>query len=405
MVSSMRRKKILLCIALMGIIGITITYAHREIWWVKTFFVLPLTEPEAPIDELLRMIDKLQNEFPRTPAATDAKGNIYIVGRKNSKVRVLILNSKGKIERIITPCLKNGQFLRDCPVFSVSPSGNYIWTLSPIPSSLFTYRITVHHRNGKAITDWIVKGGSTSHWLLHAYSDKGAYGISNENLLHFIIDCKKPQKTKIFYFPLFHNGKFWIAANFGLIIKYHPELKYHPGFENLWGKGTNHKNLWIVATWTPQEGVHLIKKVHKNRPMVWIHAIDQNRNFYEIQSKPMLEILLIILEKFTLKSEFLTELLQSCERYLSQRTRVIKIISLEGKILDIIILPIIIKKQRGERLEYGQIIKVNNKGIYLEVERISEPREYRIVCIMKRHRWQVWWEKLSLWWKRKENKK
>ena len=30
---------------------------------------------------------------------------------------------------------------------------------------------------------------------------------------------------------------------------------------------------------------------------------------------------------------------------------------------------------RGENLEYGQLVKVDEKGIYLEVEKVNEPRE------------------------------
>ena len=57
----------------------------------------------------------------------------------------------------------------------------------------------------------------------------------------------------------------------------------------------------------------------------------------------------------------------------------------------------VLRPRRGENLEYGQLVKVDEKGIFLEVEKVNEPREYRIVRIVKKRRWQVWWETLRSW--------
>jgi len=40
------------------------------------------------------------------------------------------------------------------------------------------------------------------------------------------------------------------------------------------------------------------------------------------------------------------------------------------------------------------LVKVDDKGIYWEVGKVNEPREYRIVRIVKKRRWQIWWDAL-----------
>ena len=46
----------------------------------------------------------------------------------------------------------------------------------------------------------------------------------------------------------------------------------------------------------------------------------------------------------------------------------------------------VIRPKRGEKLEYGELVKVDDKGIYWEVEKVNEPKEYRIVRIVKKRR-------------------
>ena len=38
-------------------------------------------------------------------------------------------------------------------------------------------RITVHDHNGKGLMDWLIEGGSDTHWLINAYSEKNAFGV------------------------------------------------------------------------------------------------------------------------------------------------------------------------------------------------------------------------------------
>jgi hypothetical protein len=76
---------------------------------------------------------------------------------------------------------------------------------------------------------------------------------------------------------------------------------------------------------------------------------------------------------------------------------VIRVFSPRGELKEVIYLWQIIRPQRGEKLKYGQLVKVDEKGIYWEVGKVNEPREYRIVRLVKKRRWQVWLDALRSW--------
>ncbi|MDW8026738.1 MAG: hypothetical protein RMK18_12900, partial [Armatimonadota bacterium] len=99
-----------------------------------------------------------------------------------------------------------------------------------------------------------------------------------------------------------------------------------------------------------------------------------------------------------------------------------EIFSSSGGILDMIPITLLIK-QPGDKIKvekvnplrddgimyfweqtrYGQIVKIDERGIYLEVlfgsgwdaSSLRKPREYWIVRIVKKPRWKVWWERLT----------
>jgi len=54
--------------------------------------------------------------------------------------------------------------------------------------------------------------------------------------------------------------------------------------------------------------------------------------------------------------------------------------------LEAIPLSHVIRPKRGEKLEYGELVKVDDKGIYWEVEKVNESKEYRIVRIVKKRK-------------------
>jgi len=388
------KKKIMIYILLMGLIYIFVQYALIPIYSVKTFFVLSLNNPTAPINDFTEIHYALRSIVARTPVALDTKGCLYIVGRKNNKVKIIVLNPKGKIERIIVPHFKDGRCLRWCLVFSVSPSGNRIWTVELDETTLLRVprmrRITVHDHNGKGLMDWLIEGGSDTHWLINAYSEKNAYGVYYKNnliCLRFTIEKKVPQEFQLppLFWPIFfHNGKFWwIGQHNDVTCK----------------KRKDNENTWILATWTPEKGFRLVAKFkYPSFPKVAsIQWIDRSGNLYcfiydwDWLPHPIVNLL----SKIKPLRNLLTAL--NIPLKSSKPVKVLVVLSQRGKVLDRIVLSSVLRPRRGENLEYGQLVKVDEKGIYLEVEKVNEPREYRIVRIVKKRRWQVWWETLRSW--------
>ncbi len=390
-----KKRVFILIVIFLGLASLTVMFANNPIYIVDPFFSLPLSVPEAPINKLLYMHYALSSHVIRTPVALDAKGRFYIVGRKNGKIRVIVLNPAGRIERIITPRLKDGRFLRLCFHISVSPSGECIWTIGDeviSPSNDFHW-VTVHGRNGRAKVSWLVNEHAINYYRIYAYAEDSAYVVQGDGglfCLRFMIGQYKPQKFEMpmSLFPIFfHNGKFW-------------QIKDIDNLAQRFGKsGIKRQKLysWVIS-WTPEEGARLVRRILVQSPTIkHIKWIDEQGNFYAYAYLSTYHPLSFLVE-IELIRRFLRAIGISDIR--ERRVESIQVFSSEGMLLDTIILPSIIRPKRGEKLVYGQLIKSDRKGIYLEVERISEPREYRIVRIVKRKRWQVWWEKFTSWWER-----
>lgn len=394
------KKKILIFAALLGLVGLIAKYACSPVYSVNPFFVLSLNDPATPINELFRMHYALSSYVVLTPVALNAKGHLYIVGKKDDKVKVIMLNSQGKIERIITPRLKDGRFLKNCYHISVSPCGEHIWTFEEGEANAFFDRIMVHDLNGKAKADWLVGSHATNHWRIYAYDKNSAYvviGNGGLNCLHFIVGRRH---TKEFRMPIilspvfFHKGKFWQIVDFNDFQKFF-QLKFKK--QNKQNENESLKFHLRVISWSPEEGIRLVRKFAIKFPVKltigWIRWIDEQGNLYVSRPLSLKSYLL----EFVSKIKLLEKLIQALGIFqtLDRVVEVLFIISPRGEILDSIVLDNIVQPAKGERIEIGQLIKADETGIYLEVEKIDEPREYRIVRIVKKPRWKVWWERLK----------
>ena len=329
----------------------------------------------------------------------DAQKHIYILGRKEGKTKILVLNQQGRIERIITPRLKGGHFLKECALFSVSPSGNHIWTVKWEGGSV--HRITVHDREGEYKADWLISGSATVQMLINTYSEHGAYVVSSDvAVFRFEIGVKEPQEFQsplLFFLPIFfRDGRYWGTEELNLLIQQISKL----GSKKQISKPEIKGGLFGVATWSPKEGVQLVSATGFPRRMN-IQWIDEQGNFYDYVWGHRS----IHLPSFLKQFPFLVRVLKAfgiSEDVSKPIPPKILIFSPDGKLLDVVPLytiNTIIRPKRGEKLRYGQLVKVDETGIYLEVVRVNETkewfvREYRIVKIVKKPRWKVWWERL-----------
>lgn len=385
------KKRLTMFIFMFVVMAFGILYTLSYMYLAEPFFVLPLTAPTTPIRELFTMHYALSSYVVRTPVAIDAAGRFYITGLGRDKmVKILVLDSNGKIIRIITPRLMNGQPMERCYHFSVSPSGTRIWTLALQPHHGIA-RVTLHKLNGFAESEWILQGNAISYWRIYAYSEGGAYAIVGDGGLacfHFVIGRTRPREFKmpIVLVPIFfHNGMFWQIENFDNIKRQISKSKIKQlRAEVLLKRG------WTIVTWTPEEGLQLVRECLSRFP---IHWIDSKGNFYCVANlrTPIYHFLTLLLKIRPLEklTQYLN-ILKPSESWIEA----VKVFSPDGRLLESVALPLVIKPRKGEKLEYGQLIKVDETGIYLEVERVSEPREYRIVRIVKKPRWKVWWERL-----------
>ncbi|MFA0756139.1 MAG: hypothetical protein YPKNTGVA_001655 [Candidatus Fervidibacter sp.] len=404
----MVRRKKLIAYAIVLALAITIIYGCSFTYSFELFFSIPLSHPEAPIDELCGVIiDSIRCISSLTPVALDAKGRIYILGLKKGRSKVLVLNREGKIERIITPYLKNNRPLgRRSPFLSVSPSGNFIWTVKE--EGIDVYRVTVHERNGEAKMEWLVRDCDVEHHIaFNAYSEDGAYLVSNViEIICFRLGRKEPQRIKLsetFHPPypiFFHDGKYWGIIGLKWLI---PNLKFKEQIEKFKIK----EDLFGVVTWLPQEGTRLLSVIRlpglsASKSTVVLQWIDEQGNFYHIRGGyTSLYDSLPSWAREGIWGERIVKILKALRLYdrfrkLEQNVTV-WIFSPRGELREVIRLRQVIRPRKGEKLEYGQLVKVDDKGIYWEVEKVNEPREYRIVRIVKKRRWQVWWEALRSW--------
>lgn len=396
MVSEMLwRKKVLIAIVIT--LAVVIGHACQLVYQAEVFFRISLTDSTGPIDELITMPYALTYYAAGTPLAVDARGNIYLAGRKDSIVRILVLSPNGKIKRVITPRLKNGQLLKYC-LLSVSPSGNCVWTVSP--TSIWFDRVAVHNRDGKAQEEWEIRDCSSTHLLINAYSENSAYLATSSEILHFAINQKYPQKFEKPFFPLFlHKGKYWQVGRLDCLLEEPCWSKY-----GLRERISQPERFWGIVTWTPKEGPHLINivPIRDRIPIAEIVGIDQNGNFYCYESLSLKTLIGYFLN-FLFKIKPLEKILQIMgisPTSLKRKTTVIKVVSNRGEILNLIPLLPLLKARKGEVAIHGlQIVKIDEMGIYMEVIIAEEnakliPKEYRIIRIVKKQRWKVWFERL-----------
>ena len=395
MVNKMSKKRKFIAFTVISTLTGIIIYGHSSIHLVEPFFSVLLSHPEAPIERLHgKQYDPLRATRVYAPVALDAKKRIYIAGSKGGKTQVLVLNRQGEIERIFTPRLKGGRFSRWCALFSVSPSGNRIWTVEW--EKVGIHRITVHDRYGKPEAEWLISGYATVELLINAYSEYGAYLFASDvACFRFEIGKKEPQEFKIpenfrpLYPIFFRDGRYWGMSELDWLIQRIGASE----FKKQMAKSETQKDSYGIVTWSPQEGLQLVSAIGFPRRMN-IQWIDEKGNFYDY----LWGHHFIHLPSFLTKIPVLVRILKAFGIYEGAVKPIppkILIFSPKGKLLDVVPLFAVIRPKEGEKLEYGQLVKVDETGIYLEVERVSEPREYRIVKIVKKPRWRVWWEKLT----------
>ncbi|MDW8026642.1 MAG: hypothetical protein RMK18_12375, partial [Armatimonadota bacterium] len=224
-----------------------------------------------------------------------------------------------------------------------------------------------------------------------------------------------PQKfreciSRLFY----HDGKYWHSDTLDVLIELLPEQQRESIKAHI--VGVDPAKLWCIVSWTHNNRFRLEKIIPVNKRMTaMIHGIDRDGNFYVIGFelfKGYFDFLLNFLFKFKPLAKGM-QYFGICDPK-KRRIKAIKIFSSDGGILDVIPITFLIK-QPGDEIEkvpmfkdeeiryfwkrshYGQIVKIDETGIYLEVVFGSwhEPREYRIVRIEKKQRWKVWWERLT----------
>jgi hypothetical protein len=405
-----RRKRFIAFIIFMMLVSIVI-YNCSAIYIVEPFFLVSLRHPQSPINKLCgKVYDPIRRIFPRTSIALDAKGRIYILGRKKGRAKILVIEPKGKMERIITPRLKDGRFLKS-PLLSVSPSGNYLWTVEweGEEGKIGLHRITLHGCNGEAKMDWLIETEVTSHLALNAYSEEGAYLVSGtDEFICFRLGQKEPQRLKLsenFHPPypiFFHGGKYWGITGVKWLIS---EINYQ--FQGQIGKAKIREDLFGIVTWLPQEGTRLLSVIRlpglsASESTVILQWIDEQGNFYHTRGgyTSLYDSLPSWVRK-RIWREWVIKILKVLRLYdgfpRPAQDVTLRIFSPRGELKEVIRLRQVIRPRKGEKLEYGQLVKVDDKGIYWEVEKVNDPREYRIVRIVKKRRWQVWWEAFRSW--------
>lgn len=396
------RKRLITCAGILTL-AIVVIYSCNCTYYIEPFFSILLSHPKAHIDDLCGIGHyALRCIFVQTPVALDAKGHIYILGRKKGRVKILVLNREGKIERTIIPRLKDGHPLEESPLLlSVSPSGNFIWT---VKIERIGVRLTVHDRNGKAKMDWLLNTDVINHLALNAYSDEGAYLVGTEEFVWLRLGRKEPQKFNSENFhppypPFFHNGRYWGIIELKWLIPKMDHLKFKEQIKRFKIK----EDLFGVVTWSPREGTRLLSVIKFQGPVgVALQWIDKQGNFYTTAyGYTSLYWSLPSWAREGIWGERIIKILKALRLYdrfrkLEQHV-IVRIFSPRGELRDVIRLSQVIRPRRGEKWEYGQLVKVDERGIYWEVEKVNEPREYRIVRITKKPRWQVWWETLRSW--------
>jgi len=393
-----RKKQLLGFLGITALISVAV-YAHISVYSLEPFFYVRLSDRKAPINKIAYPGSALRDHIPLAPVAVDALGRIYIAGLKDGEARILVLNSNAQVERIISPRFKDGRALRWCSLFSVSPSGNIIWTVEwdkAIYPKEVVHRVTVHDREGKGKMDWLITGYGTSELLLNACSENAAYILASDSIcFYFETNAKKIQKFQIpeifrlFYPVFFHEGKYWGVAKIDKSVSKVRELRFKEQITMSEVKG--HK--FGVATWSPQEGIRLVST--RLPVKVSIQWIDEQGNFYGFHRGQYTFRLPHWLNQVPILNKMIQNI-ATISIFISLR---LFIFASEGRLLDVIPLLTIIQTNENDKLICGQLVKVDKTGIYLEVAKVNrlrqyELKEYQIVKIVKKPRWKIWWTKI-----------
>lgn len=381
----MARKLRMFLVLLLVFTAVGITYRSLNPTYIgEVFFILSLSQTNAPISELRGGYYTTRLMRAITYVSADVKGHIYIAGFKDKKPRLVIIDPNGNIERTFYIHFKDGKHPNFVGPIAVSPYGDHIWIfcgfINPI-KDWWEKRIIVYRKQGEIVAEWKYMGGDVD--FLWVSGNDTAYGITDDRIVYSLkIGQSKPCEFSIpFCCPFLKDGKFWFIEPLEYIAKVLGKHEYIKG--------------WMgVVTWSQNEGV---KFEEIKLPLGGsIHWIDEKGNFYIYHWGHYS----VRFPSFLTKIPFLVRILKAfgmSEDVLKPISPKILIFSPMGKLLGVVHLTSVIQPKRGEKLEYGQLIKADKRGIYLEVLSVSEgkPKEYRIIRIVKKSRWKVWWERLK----------
>lgn len=381
----MTRKWRMFLALLLAFTVVGITYCSLSPTYTgEVFFTLSLSQTDTPINELRGGHYKTRLMKAITYVSADLKGCIYIAGFKDKKPRLVIIGPKGNVEGALYIRFKDGEHPNFVGPIAASPYGNHIWIVCDLINPIKDWwekRIIVYTKRGEIVAEWKHIGEDID--FLWVSENDMAYGITDDRIVYSLkIGQSKPSEFLIpFCCPFLKDGKFWFIEPLESITKVLGKREYIKG--------------WMgVVTWSQNEGVKFegIKLPVGGS----IHWIDEEGNFYIYRWGHYS----VCLPNFLAKIPFLVRILKTfgvSEDVLKPISPKIFIFSSNGKQLDVAHLPSIIQPRKGEQLEYGQLVKADKTGIYLEVLSVSEgkPKEYRIVRILKKPRWKVWWERFK----------
>ena len=400
MVNEKMKRKIIM-ISTCSIAALILVFSNSSTICLEVFFKFSLSDPNGPADRIYFNHYAAKGTIAFTPVAVDHRGYIYILAEKNKIQKLLVIDFRGQVKRIVTI---KGQNNFDTMWLGVSPSGKWIWRLEHWDTVRYpkirTHWITVHDYQGRRIQSWQIKGHDSTHWIFGVPDDNRAYALMLASeppyCFVFTIGKKQPQRFEapIRSHTSFHRGRFWfftgckeLSENIG-----GPLLKEDPK------QSTSHENWLCVGTWSPEEMYRVITKFKKTVDRIGIMQwIDEDGNLYCYDYEYRWDWLSNSIVNFLSKIKPLGNLITSLESS-PKPAKVLLVLSQKGKVLYRIVLQSLIRPVNGENLDYGQLIKVDEKGIYMEVWRKwQNEREYRIILITKKRRWQVWWETLRSW--------
>lgn len=401
MVNEEMKRKIIIMISTCGIAALILVFFNSPTIYSEVFFKFSLSDPNGLANRIYFNHYAAKGTIAFTTVAVDRQGYIYILAEKNKLQRLLIIDLQGQIKRIVTI---KGQNNFDTMWLGVSPSGKWIWRLEHWDITRYpkirTHWITVHDYQGRRIQSWQIKCHDSTHWIFGVPDENRAYALMPASeppyCLVFTIGRKQPQRFEMLIrsHTSFHRGRFWFFTGCKELL----ENIRDPRFKGYPKQSTSYENWLCVGTWSPGEVYRVITKFKKTVDRVGIiQWVDEDGNLYCYNYEYEWDWLSNLIINFLSKIKPLRNLITSLESS-PKPAKVLLVLSQKGKVLDRIVLQLLIRPVKGENLDYGQLVKVDEKGIYVEVWRKRQnEREYRIIRIVKKKRWQVWWEAFRSW--------